>query len=89
MDDIHPRLVSADPALAAFLPESMAREHGLLPQGREGRTLVVLVSNPHDFEMMDMVRFVLGACMTEVRFALTSRQAIREGVERMYGGAAR
>ena len=86
MDYLHPRLVITNRDLAVLLPESVAREHNVLPQGKEGRVLKILIGDPNDFSTMDLLRFVLRPC-SEVRFVLTSRRAIQEGVERMYGTA--
>jgi type IV pilus assembly protein PilB len=88
MDYVHPRLVPADPELAALLPEALAREHNVLPLGKVGRALTILIGDPNDFSTMDLLRFVLRPC-SEVRFALTSPSAIREGIQRMYGTADR
>jgi hypothetical protein len=88
MDYIHPRLIVTKPESAVLLPEPVAREHNALPQGMQGRVLQILISDPNDFFAMDCIRFI--QCSgTEVCFALSSRQAIREAIDRMYGTSGR
>lgn len=85
MDYIHPRLVVTNPKLAALLPEGVAREHNVLPQGKQGRVLQLLIGDPHDFKTMDLLRFTLAQCSTTLHFTLTSPEAIRRGIDQMYG----
>jgi type IV pilus assembly protein PilB len=84
MDYIDPRLIATSPELAALLPEPVAREHIVVPQGRQGRVLRILISDPNDFFAMERLRFVV-CSGTEVQFAVSSRGAIQEAIERIYG----
>jgi hypothetical protein len=84
MEYIQPRLIVASPELAMLLPEPLAREYNALPQLTAGRVLTILISDPTDFLAMDAIRFVLGS-NTEFRFAFSSRRAIQEAIDRMYG----
>jgi hypothetical protein len=88
MDYIHPRLIDARPELAALLPEPVAREHNALPQGRGGHILTVLISDPYDHFAMEYIRFIMSGG-TEVRFAVSSRRAIQEAIDRVYGTSER
>jgi len=85
MDSIDPRLIVTDPDLAALLPESVARAHNVLPQGRQGNVLRLLIGDPIAFETMDLLRFVFAPCSTTLRFTLTSPESIRQGIDRVYG----
>ncbi len=80
---IHPRLIDTSPGVAALLPESLARECNILSQGMKGRVLTVLIDDPDDFASMDRLRFTLSC--SEIRFAQSSRRAIQEAIERVYG----
>jgi type IV pilus assembly protein PilB len=86
MDYVHPRLIVIRPELADLVPEAVARENNVLPQMTEGRVVTILISDPLDFELMDRLRFILGSCSV-IRFAVSSREAIREAIERVYGNA--
>jgi len=43
-----------------------------------------LISDPNDFFTMERLRFLV-CSGTEVRFAVSSRRAIQEAIERIYG----
>jgi hypothetical protein len=85
MDYIHPRLIVTRPEVAALLPESVVRERGVISQGVERRVLTILVSDPCDFDTMDMLRFICASRCQEIRFALSSRRGIQEAIARVYG----
>jgi hypothetical protein len=84
MEYIHPRLIVTRPEIASLLPESVVREHGVISQGVAGGILTILVSDPNDFDTMDMLRFVFGSRCHEVRFALSSRRGIQEAIYKVY-----
>ena len=54
----------------------------------EGRSLQIRISDPNDDLVMEYIRFIQWAG-TEVRFAFSSRRAIREAIDQMYGTSGR
>ena len=88
MDYIDPRLIVTKPDLAVLLPEPVAHEHNALPQGMEGRSLQIQINDPNDDFVMEYIRFIQCAGK-EVRFAFSSRRAIREAIDQMYGTSGR
>ncbi len=67
-----------------LVPESLARENGVMPMGMDGGVLKVLMHNPDDFETVDKLRFVLNK---EVLVSLASKEAILEAINKYYGGS--
>ncbi|MDR0337427.1 MAG: hypothetical protein LBI18_10085 [Planctomycetaceae bacterium] len=47
------------PAIVELVPESVARENGILPYQFSGDTLRIIMSDPNDIETLDKLRFIL------------------------------
>ena len=65
-----------------LVPESVARENGILPFAEEGETITVIVSDPLDIETFEKLRFILNE---KIDIALAPREAILEAINRYYG----
>lgn len=70
------------PATIELIPRSMSRENNIVPVVKDGSTIVLAISNPLDFALLDKMRFALGA---QVEIALASPDAIRRLLNRHYG----
>jgi type IV pilus assembly protein PilB len=82
LEYVPPRLIDTRRSLAELMPESVARECGVLPQPSFARALKVLISDPLDFETMDRIRF---CCGRPIDIALAPLRAIQESIDRVYG----
>ncbi|MDR1963830.1 MAG: GspE/PulE family protein [Planctomycetaceae bacterium] len=69
------------PAIVELVPESVARENGILPYQVDGETLRVIMSDPNDIETLDKLRFILNRPIEPL---LASRELIQEAVNRHY-----
>jgi len=67
------------PTEVSAIPERVIREHLILPIGREGNRLKVVITDPLDLETLDMLRFRLNC---EIDTALASKPALREYLDR-------
>ncbi|MFK8115134.1 MAG: GspE/PulE family protein [Rubripirellula sp.] len=64
-----------------LLPESIAREHKVFPlEEREG-SLVILIHDPTQLELMDQIRFMLNR---EITFTVATKEAIQEAINFHY-----
>jgi general secretion pathway protein E len=77
--DIKADQVPAD--LVERTPINFARQHGLLPIGRDGERIIVAVSNPLDPAPLDDLRVLLNAKIVPVAAPL---EAIERAVNRVY-----
>jgi type IV pilus assembly protein PilB len=65
-----------------LVPESVARENGILPMAEDDDALVVLMSDPLDIETIEKLRFILNR---RVDVALAPDEAIQEAINHYYG----
>ncbi|NQU24384.1 MAG: Flp pilus assembly complex ATPase component TadA [Candidatus Nealsonbacteria bacterium] len=70
------------PSVVELVPESVARENAVLPLSESDGELIVIVSDPLDFETIEKLRFILN-CQIEI--ALAPRESILEAINRYYG----
>jgi type IV pilus assembly protein PilB len=68
-----------DPKL---MPEEMIRKHTVLPVGKSGNRLKLLVHDPMDLEMMDMLRFRLNV---DVDAVIAPKSRIKHYIENKLG----
>ena len=47
------------PAVIEMLPESVAREHLVIPLSMDGEKLLVAINDPMNFEVIEKLRFIL------------------------------
>lgn len=74
--------ISIPPAVIELVPESVARENAILPMEEGENSLKVLVSDPHDFDTLDKLRFILNR---KIDIALAPRESIQGAINRYYG----
>jgi type IV pilus assembly protein PilB len=74
--------VSIPENIIALVPESVARENGILPMADDDDALVVIMSDPLDIETIEKLRFILNR---RVDVALAPDEAIQEAINRYYG----
>jgi type IV pilus assembly protein PilB len=72
------------PDVVELVPESVARENAVIPFSEEEGKLMVLVSDPLDFETFDKLAFILNR---KVDIGLATRESILEAINRNYGQA--
>ena len=72
------------PEVVELVPESVARENAVIPFSEEEGKLMVLVSDPLDFETFDKLAFILNR---KVDIGLATRESILEAINRNYGQA--
>lgn len=74
--------VPIPPAVVELVPESVARENAVIPFSEEDGKLMVLASDPEDFETFDKLQFILNR---DVKIGLATRESILEAINRNYG----
>ncbi len=67
-----------------LVPESVARENTCLPVEFVGERLVVAVTDPMDFEVMEKLRFILNR---DVELTMAPKESINDAINRFYGGS--
>ncbi len=72
-------------SVVELVPESLARENGVMPLSQENGMIKVIMHNPNDFETVDKLRFVLNR---EIEVALAPKQAIVEAINHYYGSTS-
>lgn len=77
--------VTMPPSVIEQIPESLARIHQVLPLHDDGNgTLHVLMSNPHDQDALEKLRFILDKEIVPVQ---APAEEIKEAIDRHFGGA--
>jgi hypothetical protein len=71
------------PAVVELLPESVAREHQVMPLGFDGETLTLAAVNPNDIALADKLTFLLNR---RIRLVGSTSETIRGLINRHYGG---
>ncbi|MDY6912869.1 MAG: ATPase, T2SS/T4P/T4SS family [Planctomycetota bacterium] len=66
------------PSEMHLIPEEIIRRHLILPMGREGKRIKVIITDPLDLETLDMLRFRLDA---ELDPCLASKTKLRKFIE--------
>jgi len=69
-------------SVIAMVPESVARENNVLPLRLEAEFLIVAISDPNNFEVLDKLRFILNR---DVKCEAAPTDAILTGINRHYG----
>lgn len=65
-----------------LVPESVARENVVIPLMLDGEALVVVISDPLKYEVLDKLHFILNR---DVRPAMAGVEAIQAAINRHYG----
>lgn len=82
MEVINLEDVEIPPDVLEKVPATMAKAYSIVPVKFEDNTLVVAMSNPHDINVLDDLRYTLKC---EVRGAIASEDQIRAALEKYYG----
>lgn len=69
---------------AKLIPDDLIKKHLILPMGKSGGRLQLIVHDPNNLELQDTLRFRLNA---ELDLRLSSRTQIRKFIENMNGAA--
>jgi hypothetical protein len=72
-----------DPAVVELVPESVAREHLILPLALDGETLTVASVNAGDVMLADKLRFMVNK---NIRLVPVPRNVLIAAINRNYGG---
>jgi len=72
------------PSMLHEVPEDIIRRHLVLPIGKQGNRLKVIITDPLDLETMDMLRFRLNS---EIECVLASKTRLRAFIERYVGSS--
>lgn len=67
------------------IPREVAERHTLMPIARQGSSLIVAMTDPGNIYAMDDIKFLTGL---NVEAVVASETAIRNAIERYYGGQA-
>ncbi len=70
------------PSVIEMVPESVARENVVIPLSLEDESLVVAVSDPMAFEVLDKLRFILNK---DIKVAMATKESIQTAINRHYG----
>ena len=81
VDYINLKEVKIPRSIIELVPESIAREHAVLPLSAEDGQITIIVSDPLDYETLDKLRFILNR---RIDIALAPRASIEEAINRVY-----
>lgn len=73
--------IEIPPHVVQLVPESIAREHAVLPLGEENGMLKIAVADPDDLEVLDKLQFVVNR---KLKLALATKDAIVTAVNKLY-----
>jgi type IV pilus assembly protein PilB len=78
------REIEIPATVVSLVPESLARENIVMPLSEGNGTIKVIMHDPHGFETIEKLRFVLNR---EIEVALASKESILDAINKYYGGA--
>ena len=81
VDYVNLREVTIPKSVAELIPESLAREHAVLPLSADDGQITILISNPWDFETLDKLRFILNR---RIDIALAPKSSIEAAINRVF-----
>jgi type IV pilus assembly protein PilB len=74
--------ITIPPAIIEMVPESVARENGLIPIAEENGVVQIATSNPFDYDTMQKVQFILAR---DIQPVLAPEEQIVAAINRHYG----
>jgi len=77
-----PTTIEIPKEVIKLVPESLAREHNIIPISKEDNRITIATCDPFDLFAQDNVRFAANA---DVDCVLASREAIIKAIDRHYG----
>lgn len=69
-------------AVIELMPESVAREHVVLPYELDGQVLKVITADPTNYETLQKLQFILNK---DIQPVLAVQEQIQEGINKNYG----
>jgi type IV pilus assembly protein PilB len=69
-------------AVIELMPESVAREHVVLPYELDGQVLKIITSDPTNYETVQKLQFILNK---DIQPVLAVQEQIQEGINKNYG----
>src|SRR2546421_2611813 len=72
---------SVSPNALGLIPDDLMKKHLILPLGMEGNRLRIVIHDPLDLEMLDILRFRLNR---EVRTSLAPRSRIKQILDELF-----
>ena len=75
-----------DKTLLPIIPEDTAKRHGMIPFRKENGILYVAMTNPQDFEALNVLRFLAEKEQVSIEIYLTSEQVFSD-IAKHYTGA--
>ena len=79
---LDPTTIDIPREVTSLVPESLVRDHTIIPVAREDGRITIATSDPFDLFAQDNVRFATNA---DVDCVLASRESILQAIERHYG----
>ncbi len=68
-----------------LIPEDLIKKHFIIPLGRQNGKMRLVVTDPMDLQLLDMLRFRLNC---EIETALSSRSQIKSFIDEIFGSPA-
>ena len=81
VDYVNLKEVNIPKSVAELIPESLAREHAVLPLSADDGQITILISDPWDLETLDKLRFILNR---RIEIALAPRSSIEAAINRIF-----
>ncbi len=79
---VDPTTEDVDPQVFKYIPVEIARKYKIFPLRRRGRTLVVAMSDPTDYTIVDNLKFITGY---EIEPVLSTETSIMRAIDQYYG----
>ncbi len=79
---VDPTTEDVDPQVFKYIPVEIARKYKIFPLRRRGRTLVVAMSDPTDYTIVDNLKFITGY---EIEPVLATETSIMRAIDQYYG----
>lgn len=83
LDYVNVNEVQIPPSVLALVPESVARDNTVLPLAVTDGQLILIVSDPEKFDLIEKLRFILNK---PINTALAPRDDLVDAINRAYGG---
>ncbi len=79
---VDPTTEDVDPQVFKYIPVEIARKYKIFPLKRRGRTLIVAMSDPTDYTIVDNLKFITGY---EIEPVLATETSIMRAIDQYYG----
>ncbi len=79
---VDPTTEDVDPSIFKYVPVELARKYKVFPIKRRGRTLIVAMSDPTDYTIVDNLKFITGF---DIEPVLATETSIMRAIDQYYG----